>query len=236
MPTDPLLHALATAIGQGIGPVRLSELLASALATGQAMTGAPAGSIALVDGAELEFRHATGPGAAAVTGLRIPLGRGIAGWAVSSGQLVALDDVQRDPRFAADLAEQLGYLPHAIVAVPLDTDDQILGVLELLDPAGGDLALDALAMLGRQTALSIQLAQAFTDFGRTLVDAAAESSDTESGDFAQALRAQAANAPDDQVASFAAALATFAQLGPPERDAADALLRAFLDYARTRDR
>ncbi len=234
MPTDPLLHALATAIGQGLGPVRLSELLASALATGQAMTGAPAGSIALVDGAELEFRHATGPGAAAVTGLRIPLGRGIAGWAVSSGQLVALDDVQRDPRFAADLAEQLGYLPHAIVAIPLDTDDEVLGVLELLDPAGTNL--DALALLGRQTALAIQLAQAFTDFGRTLVDAAAESSDTESSDFAQALRARAADAPDDQVASFAAALATFAQLGPPERDAADALLRAFLDYARTRGR
>jgi GAF domain-containing protein len=231
MPADPALRALATAIGHGFGPVRLAELLASAVTTAQTMTGAVAGSIALVDGDELEFRHATGPGADGVLGLRIPLGRGIAGWAVSSGQLVALDDVQRDPRFAADVAEELGYVPRSIVAVPLDTDEQILGVLELLDPTSGELALDALAALGRQTALSIRLAQVLTDFGRTLFEAAAEDSD-----LAQALRAQAAAAPDDEVASFAAALATFAQLGPPERDAADALLRVFLDYTRTRDR
>jgi GAF domain-containing protein len=230
MPADPALHALAAALGQGFGPVRLAELLSSAVDTAQTMTGAVAGSIALVDGAELEFRHATGPGADAVLGLRIPLGRGIAGWAVSSGQLVALDDAQGDPRFAADLAEELGYVPRSIVAVPLDTDDQVLGVLELLDPRRGELALDTLAALGRQTALAIRLAQAFTDFGRTLVEAAAEHAD-----LAQTLRTQAA-APDDEVTAFAAALATFAQLGPPEREAADALLRVFLDYARTRDR
>jgi GAF domain-containing protein len=230
MPADPALHALAAAIGRGFGPVRLAELLASAVDTAQTMTRAAAGSIALVDGDELEFRHATGPGADAVLGLRIPLGRGIAGWAVSAGQLVALDDVQGDPRFAADVAEELGYLPRSIVAVPLDTDDEILGVLELLDATRGELPLDELAALGRQTALSIRLAHAFTDFGRTLLEAAAQGTD-----LASALRAQAAAAPDDEVTSFAAALATFGQLGPPEREAADALLRVFLDYARTRD-
>ncbi|MET9634433.1 GAF domain-containing protein [Lentzea sp. NPDC006480] len=138
----------------------LDLLLDSVIATAQHLTGSSAGSVALLDGDELVFRAASGPKAAAIIGLRLPVGRGIAGYAVSSGQAVALDDVSADPRFARDLAESLGHVPHGIVAVPLDTDDEVVGVLELLDPAGS-AALDVLSLLARQAALAVVLARSF---------------------------------------------------------------------------
>ncbi|WP_186763041.1 GAF domain-containing protein [Lentzea tibetensis] len=138
----------------------LRRLLDSVVATAQHVTSARAGSVALVEGGELVFRSATGPQGHALIGVRLPIGSGIAGYAVSSGQAIALDDVREDPRFARDLAESLGYVPRGIVAVPLDTDDEVVGVLELLDPAG-EVELDVLSLLARQAALSITLARAF---------------------------------------------------------------------------
>lgn len=138
----------------------LRRLLDSVVETAQHITGSRAGSIALVEGADLVFRSASGPEGHGLIGVRLPIGSGIAGYAVSSGQTIALDDVREDPRFARDLAESLGYVPHGIVAVPLDNDDEVVGVLELLDPAGS-VELEVLALLARQAALSISLARAF---------------------------------------------------------------------------
>ncbi|GLZ36139.1 hypothetical protein Lesp02_83260 [Lentzea sp. NBRC 105346] len=154
----------------------LRRLLDSVVATAQHITGSRAGSVALVDGPDLVFRSASGPQGHALIGVRLPVGSGIAGYAVSSGQAIALDDVRDDPRFARDLAESLGYVPRGIVAVPLDTEDEVVGVLELLDPAGG-VELDVLALLARQAALSITLARTF----------GALSGDTEAAELAKRL-------------------------------------------------
>lgn len=182
-------------------PVRLDELLHALVAGAQRLAGADAGSVALIEGDELVFTVATGPHAARIAGLRIPVGRGIAGYAVSSGQPVALDDVSADPRFARDFAEALGYVPRGIVAVPLETDDEVVGVLELLDPAPGDVTLELLAILTRQAAATIVLARAYTELAR-------------------------GTAP-----GLTSELAELDRLGPAEREAARAMLRAFLDYA-----
>jgi transcriptional regulator with GAF, ATPase, and Fis domain len=229
------LARLAADTGSTLAPVSLDSLLQSIVATAQCLTGAAAGSIALLDDAELVFRVATGPGTEALPGVRIPVGRGIAGWAVSSGQIVALDNVRQDARFARELAESIGYVPTGLVAVPLDTDDEILGVLEVLDPAISERGLEALALLARQAALSIKVTLAFSDFGRTLFEAAAAAADD--SDLARALRsvAEGARARRAEFATLAADLMTLGQLGTAERVAAEALLRAFLDYARTRE-
>ena len=44
-------------------------------------------------------------------GVRLPLGRGIAGWVVTSGQAIAVSDVHRDQRFDAETAASTGYVP-----------------------------------------------------------------------------------------------------------------------------
>ena len=230
------LARLATDAGSALAPVGIDSLLRSVVATAQCLTGAPAGSIALLDGTELVFRVATGPGAASLPGVRIPLGRGIAGWAVSAGQIVALDNVAGDPRFAHELAESIGYVPTGIVAVPLDTDDEIVGVLEVLDPVLSERTLEALALVARQAALSIRIALAYDDFGRTLFEAAAAAVDD--GDLVHALRDVAGRAPGRRAefATLAADLATLGQLGDVERATAETLLHTFLDYTRARER
>jgi GAF domain-containing protein len=109
--------------------------------------GAAACSVALVDGDELVFVAADGAGAADVLGLRIPLARGIAGWVAVSGQGIAVNDVHRDRRFDRASAEQTGYLPTAILAVPVEDDEDEeggpLGVVEVLDWTPGPHDLEA---------------------------------------------------------------------------------------------
>ena len=71
------------------------ELLTGIVAATRERLGAAACSVALLDGEELVFRAAAGVGAAEVIGLRLPVGRGIAGWTVASSQAIAVADVNR---------------------------------------------------------------------------------------------------------------------------------------------
>lgn len=113
--------------------------------------GAAACSCALVDegGTELRFVAAHGAGAATIVGVRIPVGRGIVGWAAMSGQALSISEVANDPRFAREIAEATDYVPSTIMAAPLtNAAGDVLGVLEVLDPEV-DAASDwALAVLG----------------------------------------------------------------------------------------
>jgi GAF domain-containing protein len=126
------------------------ELLASTSAV-RDLFGAAACSCALVedDESSLTFVAADGQGAAEIIGVRLPVSRGIAGWAVMSGQPIMVRDVVNDARFARDVAESTNFVPHSVMAAPLFTrDGQVLGVLEVLDP-GVDEASDwTLAVLG----------------------------------------------------------------------------------------
>jgi signal transduction protein with GAF and PtsI domain len=138
-------------------PDLLADLV-TAVAGVRSLFGAAACSCALVDddGSSLTFVAADGEGAAEVVGLVLPVGRGIAGWAAMSGQPIGVRDVRSDPRFARDVAESTNYVPTSVMAVPLfRRDGEVLGVLELLDPAvdqGSDWTLAVLGTLGSQVA------------------------------------------------------------------------------------
>jgi GAF domain-containing protein len=119
-------------------------LLASIVSEARVAFDAAACSIAVLDdgGEALEFAVADGAGAAQIVGTRLPLTRGIAGYAVVSGQALAISDVAADPRFARETAEQSGYVPTTILAAPVVHEGESIGVIEVLDPAlGADLAL-----------------------------------------------------------------------------------------------
>ena len=99
----------------------ISDDLTPSVAAVRALFGAAACSCALVDpdGATLTFVAADGAGAAEIVGVELPVGRGIAGWAVMSGQPIAVRDVRADPRFARDVAESTHYVPECILAAPM---------------------------------------------------------------------------------------------------------------------
>lgn len=144
-------------------PGTADELLTSAVALARRAFGAAACSVALLDddGEHLVFMAAEGDGASEVVGLRLPVSRGIAGWAVSSGQPIAVDQVQRDPRFARDVAESTGYVPRTILAAPVETADSVLGVIEVLDrtPVAQRDDLGLLSLVAHQLALGLELSR-----------------------------------------------------------------------------
>jgi GAF domain-containing protein len=97
-------------------------------------------SMALHDAATgtLVFRVAAGREGRGVAGLSIAPHEGIAGYAYSAGQPLAVADVRADPRFEMAIAERTGYVPRSILAVPLADDDGVVGVMELLDRRDGE--------------------------------------------------------------------------------------------------
>lgn len=98
--------------------------------------GAAACSCAVVspDGG-LTYVAADGEGADRIIGVELPVGRGLAGWAATSGQSIAVRDVRADPRFAADVAAHTGYVPQAIMVAPFFAPSgEVSGVLTVLDP------------------------------------------------------------------------------------------------------
>ncbi len=94
-----------------------------------------AASIALYDAAtdRLVFRVAAGEQGQGVVGLSVPPSQGLVGYVYTTGQALALSDVERDARFGRAFAGQTGYVPRSIVAVPLVDEHGTIGVLEVLD-------------------------------------------------------------------------------------------------------
>ena len=94
-----------------------------------------AGSVLLIDARDrcLYFAAARGPKAAIVASQRIPLEVGIAGASIRQRQHINVRDPGRDPRFASNFADSVGYHPRSIVCAPIFAGNRAFGVIELLD-------------------------------------------------------------------------------------------------------
>lgn len=137
------------------------DLLRSLTVLGRGLFDAAACSIALLDDDEshLTFVAASGAGADRIVGVQLPVNRGIAGWVVSSGQPIGLDDVRSDARFDIDVAQATGYVPRSILAVPIDGPRDTLGVLQLLDatPSVDRQDMELLGLLSAHAALCVEV-------------------------------------------------------------------------------
>jgi GAF domain-containing protein len=138
-------------------------LLRSIVDVARAIFGARAASVFLLDveADELVFEAVSGEGEESLVGQRFPSSTGIAGWVLVTQQPLVLDDVSADPRFAGPAAESTGYVPKAIMAVPLLSDERSLGVLEVLDRPSGERftvgQADLLGMFATQAAIALDL-------------------------------------------------------------------------------
>jgi GAF domain-containing protein len=234
------LGELATSLGPAVRPAGTEDLLRSLTETARRLFGAAACSLALLseDESELVYTVAAGQGAENVTGMRIPATRGIAGWVVQSGQPIAVSDVVGDPRFAREQAEQTGYIPQAILAVPVQTPARLLGVISLLDRdprrPGADQDMALLSLFADQAALALASVERFSHVGQVLLDALARAA--AGHDLVRALRQASDGLPaaDAELAELAAAFAALARHGPAERRLALAVLRDVADYVERR--
>jgi len=138
-------------------------LLQAITDTARAIFHAKAASVFLYDedSDELVFEAVSGEGEQALVGRRFPSGTGIAGWVLATNQAIVLDDVTRDVRFSEQAAASTGYVPRALMAVPLLYGDRSVGVLEVLDRASGErFTLDQATLLelfATQAAVALDL-------------------------------------------------------------------------------
>jgi GAF domain-containing protein len=234
------LGELATSLGPAVRPAGTDELLRSLAETARQLFGAAACSLALLSGddSELVYTIAAGEGADDVTGMRISSAQGIAGLVVQSGQPIAISDLADDPRFSRELAEQTGYVPETILAVPVETSQRMLGVISLLDRdprrPGAEKDMTLLSLFADQAALALVSVERFSLLGRVLLDALAEAA--AGSDLVLALRQAADRSPigDNDLAALAATFATLARRGAAERRLAVAVLQDIGDYVERR--
>lgn len=139
------------------------RLLQSIVDAAKAIFGAEASSIFLLDeeSGELVFEAVAGQGEEWLVGRRFPRDRGIAGWVASTGEAMVVDDLTTSSSFARDIAESTRYVPRSLMAVPLSYDDQVLGVLEVLDASpqarSGIAELELLGLFADQAGVALQI-------------------------------------------------------------------------------
>lgn len=162
MSEDRQLEA-AVAAGVLASEEQFARLLRSIVEVARAIFAAKASSIFLFDedADELVFAAVAGEGEGSLVGMRLPSSTGIAGWVLSSRTPLVLEDVQNDPRFARDVADETGYVPKGLMAVPLLDEERVLGVLQVLDrPQRSRFSLQEMELLGlfaNQAAIALEL-------------------------------------------------------------------------------
>ncbi|MBA2332174.1 MAG: GAF domain-containing protein [Actinobacteria bacterium] len=138
-------------------------LLDSIVTAAKAIFRAQAASIFLHDEEtdELVFEAVAGQSSGALIGTRIPSSTGIAGWVLVTRQPLVLEDLANDPRFARNVAEKTGYVPSAMMAVPLLHEERALGVLQVLDRQQDErftlAEMDLLGLFASQAAIALDL-------------------------------------------------------------------------------
>jgi len=138
-------------------------LLQSIVDTARAIFHAKAASVFLLDEDtdELVFEAVSGEGEGELIGVRFPSSTGLAGWVLVTRQPLVVDDLTADPRHARQAAESTGYVPNALVGVPLLADDAAIGVLSVLDrPLDRPFStadMDLLTMFASQAAIGLDL-------------------------------------------------------------------------------
>jgi GAF domain-containing protein len=87
---------------------------------------------------DLHFAAARGPKAAELleANLIVPSGSGIAGFCTHEGVTVALSDVQKDPRFYAEVGRRVDYTTKSVLTSPMMAHGRTFGCMQLLNKKG----------------------------------------------------------------------------------------------------
>lgn len=95
-------------------------------------------SVLIRDGGEgdLRFLAAIGEVADQLQDVKVPSGKGIAGFVFSSGQPMAVSDVGEEASFYDEVDKKTGFSTQSILATPLRHKGEIIGVLEYINRPG----------------------------------------------------------------------------------------------------
>jgi hypothetical protein len=122
----------------------LQELVEAVLYCCIDAVGAEEASILLLDDEKSQFRfyNVAGPSKPVLEKATFPAGQGIAGAVLNSQQSEVINDVQHDPRFYGKIDDKSGVVTRNMIAIPLSAAGEKIGVMEVLNKAGGGLFTD----------------------------------------------------------------------------------------------
>lgn len=87
---------------------------------------------------ELWTRVAKGLDGTGRVTIRVPLGKGIAGYVAATGDTINIPDAYLDPRFNSEFDQRTGYRTRSILCMPIHTNKgNIVGVVQLLNKRDG---------------------------------------------------------------------------------------------------
>jgi signal transduction histidine kinase len=152
-----------------ISELDLNKLLREILHSAVRVLNASAGSLLLWDEVtnELVFAVTDGGAGEALEGQRMPAQKGIAGWVFTHRQPDIVHDVRSNGRFYSAIDESLGYHTSSLVAVPMITKGQGIGVLQVLNKKSGERFdendRDILYALAGQAAIAVVNARLYQE-------------------------------------------------------------------------
>lgn len=116
----------------------LTESIKNLLQMSAAQMNSEEASVLVRDGDEgdLRFLMAIGKVANQLINLKVPAGKGVAGFVFSSGQPMTISDAEAEDSFYPEVDRQTGYSTQTLLATPLRHKGEIIGVLEYVNRIG----------------------------------------------------------------------------------------------------
>ncbi|HOV99171.1 MAG TPA: ATP-binding protein [Bacteroidota bacterium] len=132
------LHKLIDASKVINSTLNLDKLLVLILNTAAQSIGADRGTLYLVDDVKKELWSKVLQGENMVE-IRLPIGKGIAGYVAETGETINIPDAYIDPRFNPEVDKQTGYRTKNMLCTPMkNKDGKIIGVFQLLNKLDGE--------------------------------------------------------------------------------------------------
>jgi PAS domain S-box-containing protein len=120
--------------------LNLRKVIEAVLYSSMAAVTAAAASVLLLDAEKKNFRFygVGGPAKPVLLDVTFPVDQGLAGYVFQTQKSAIFNDVQRDPRFYGKFDSVSGFQTHNLVAIPLVAGVEKVGILEVLNKAGGE--------------------------------------------------------------------------------------------------
>jgi diguanylate cyclase (GGDEF)-like protein len=140
----------------------LKDVLSNIMEKVKELTKSEAWSVLLVDQetGDLVFEKTNRKKSKQIQKFRIKMGEGIAGWVAKEGIPLVVPDVSKDQRFTGRIDREIHFKTKSLMCVPVKINEQILGVIELVNKKTGEPFnkddLDLLMRLVDHTAIAIE--------------------------------------------------------------------------------
>ncbi|MEE9604343.1 MAG: sigma-54-dependent Fis family transcriptional regulator [Candidatus Scalindua sp.] len=167
------LHDILEASAIINSKLELNHVLEQVIIHATKLTNSAAASIILICDSrdDLVIRYATGPASDVISNISFPAAKGIAGYCISTGQIIVVFDAKKNLHYFADIDKLSGFKTESVLCVPLCIKGKTIGCVELLNKRDGttfnDDDIAVATIMSNFTAVSVSNAKSYDNLQRT---------------------------------------------------------------------